>query len=137
MEHRAGCFSPFTGTFAVMAAWGLCLSTLVLSSFKPEPGAVSQPLPISIFLRVKETGPVSVWSEMALPGWVGLQASPGLQAASPHAPGFSLRKGAQEDPLASSAGGLSSFLNIERETKVLPSRAWQSGRRRIKSQKDA
>lgn len=42
------------------------LSTLVSSSFKPEPGAVSQPLPVSIFLRAKETGPVSVWSERAL-----------------------------------------------------------------------
>ena len=60
MEHGAGCFPPFTGTFAVMAAQGL--STLVLSSFKPEPGAV----PVSIFLQAKETGPVSVWSEMAL-----------------------------------------------------------------------
>lgn len=69
MEHRSDCFPPFTGTFAVMAACGLCLSTLVLSSFKPEPGAVSQPLPISIFLEVKENGPVSVWSEMALHGW--------------------------------------------------------------------
>lgn len=66
MEHRAGCFPPFTGTFAMMAARGLCLSTLVLTSFKPEQGAVSQPLPISIFLQVKETGPVSLWSEMAL-----------------------------------------------------------------------
>lgn len=69
MEHRFDCFPPFTGTFAVMAVWGLCLSILVLSSFKPELGAVSQPLPISIFLEVKENGPVSVWSEMALHGW--------------------------------------------------------------------
>lgn len=74
----------------MMAAWGLCLSTLVLSSFKPEPGTVSQPLPISIFLQVKETGPISLWSEMALRG------SPGLQAASPQ--GSCPRKGAQEDP---------------------------------------
>ena len=105
-EHKAGCFSLFTGTFAVAvtAAWGLCQLL-----FCPHL-SLRQPLPISIFLPVKDAGPISLGSEtvLLLRGW-----SPGCP---PRAGGSSPTEVTQGDPLANLAGGLSSFLNVRMET---------------------
>lgn len=77
-----------------------------------------------------------MWPEMALQGWLGPRVSLGLQPASSHAQVFLPRKVAQKDPFANSAGGLSSFLNLRRETTVLTNGASQSGRSSFQSQKD-
>jgi hypothetical protein len=54
---------------------GLCLSALVFSPFKPEPGRLSQLLPISIFLQVKDTDLVAAWFQEPLGGQLGPMVS--------------------------------------------------------------